>query len=179
VNDLPSSERRVTAQPVSKGILVLQMLVILAGGVWLAYGVFDGWRWQNVERNWASADGTIVTAYDHEAMGRHVNWETGWIYSYSVNGRTYEAKSTALSDAYFVHVFASESQAIGDENSRPAGSIVSVYYDPVEPQRSVLDPATDSSLDWLLLSVSGICIAAGIFGMFLLAKAIRKSPSGA
>jgi hypothetical protein len=71
VNDSPSSERSVTSRPVMKGV-VLQTLVIAASGVWLGYGVFDNWHWQNVEKNWASTDGTIEAAYVHETMGRHV-----------------------------------------------------------------------------------------------------------
>jgi hypothetical protein len=178
VNNSQTSERRVTARPGIKGAF-LQTLLIAAGGVWLGYGVFDGWHWQNVEKNWASTDGTIEAAYVHEAMGRHINWETGWTYSYSVNGRKYEAKSTALSNAYFVHMFGSGSQAEGDEYTRPVGSTVSVYYDPLEPQRSVLDLATDSSLEWLTLSLAGLCMAPAIYGAFALLKVLRNRQYGA
>lgn len=173
MNGSPSSERRVAARPGTNAIF-LQTLIFAACGVWLGYGVFDGWHWQNTEKNWASTDGTIETAYVHEAMGRHVNWETGWTYWYSVNGRRYEAESTALSNAYFVHMFGSESQAEGDEYTRPVGSTVSVYYDPVEPQRSVLDLAKYSSLDWLTLSIAAMCMAIAIFGAFALLKVRRN-----
>ncbi|WP_233853531.1 DUF3592 domain-containing protein [Paraburkholderia sp. HD33-4] len=177
MNALPPSERRVTARPALKRA-VLQSLFLAAGGVWLAYGVFDGWHWQNVEKNWASTDGIIETAYVRRAMSRHVNWETGWTYSYSVDGRKYEAESTALSNAYFVHMFGSETQAEGDEYTRPVRSAVTVYYDPVEPQRSVLDLATDSSLEWLTLSLAAMCMAPAIYGAFALHKALRNRPSG-
>ncbi|GGA00826.1 DUF3592 domain-containing protein [Dyella caseinilytica] len=183
MSDLPSSEAQVTKQPVRKGVIALYMLVFAIGGGWLGYGVFDGWHWQNVEQHWASTDGTIETAYVHEAMSRHVNWETGWTYSYSVNGQKYEAKSTALNNAYFVHMFSSRQRAEADEYTRPVGSSVSVYYDPAEPKHSVLDFPPDSSQVWPLelftLSLSALCIGVAILGAFALVKAIRNRQSDA
>ena len=177
--DLQSRDARVKARPARKGTVVLQMIVFAICGGWLAYGVFDRWHWQDVEQNWASTGGTIETAYLHEAMSRHPAWETGWTYSYTVDGQKYEAKSTALSNAYFVHMFQSKLRASYDEVSRPVGSNVSVYYDPAIPQNSVLDLATDSSLDWIPLSLSALCIGVAVLGAFTLAKTIKNHQSGA
>lgn len=176
VTDLSSSDAQVRVQPLRKGIFALNLLVFLVGGGWLGYGVFDRWHWENIQQNWASTDGTIEAAYVHRAMGRHVNWETGWTYSYSVNGRKYEAESTALSNAYFVHMFPSERRAEDDEETRPVGSSVSVYYDPAVPQHSVLDFPQDSLLDILTLSLSAMCLGVAILGAFALVKT-RKKPT--
>jgi Protein of unknown function (DUF3592) len=173
MSDLPSSDARAKARPMSKGIVLLNMLVLAIGGGWLGYGVFDRWHWENVEQNWTSTDGTIETAYIHQAISRHVNWETGWTYSYLVNGRKYEANSTALSNAYFVHMFGSKQQAEYDETTRPVGSPVSVYYDPAVPQHSVLDFPPDSLLDILTLSLSAMCIGVAILCAFALVKVMK------
>jgi hypothetical protein len=145
--------------------------VLALGGGWLGYGVFDRWSWESDQQNWVSTDETIETAYVHRAMGRHVNWETGWTYSYSVDGKKYEAKSTALSNAYLSHMFPSEQQAEYDEVTRQVGSTVSVYYDPAAPQHSVLDFPQDSLFDILTLSLAAACIGVAIWGAFVLMKA--------
>lgn len=172
--ELSSSGAQAKAQPVRKGIVVVNMLGSLVSGGWLGYGVFDRWHWEAVQENWTSTDGTIETAYVHEAMRRHVTWETGWTYSYSVNGRKYEGKSTALSNAYLVHMFASEQRAEDDEETRPVGSTVPVYYDPLLPQHSVLDFPADSLFDILTLSLSAMSIGVGILSAFALVKTHRN-----
>lgn len=174
MTELSSNDAQAKAQPFRKGIVVLNMLVCFVGGGWLGYGVFDRWHWESVQENWASTDGTIETAYVHPAMGRHVDWETGWTYSYSVNGRKYEAKSTALSNAYFVHTFASEQRAEDDEETRPIGTTVPVYYDPSLPQLSVLDFPEDSLFDILTLSLSAMSIGVAILGAFALLETLKS-----
>jgi hypothetical protein len=174
VINLSSSGAQVKVQPLRKGIVALNLLALLVGGGWLGYGVFDRWHWENIQQNWASTEGTIETAYVHRAMGRHVNWETGWTYSYSVNGRKYEAKSTALSNAYFVHMFPSKHRAEADEETRAVGSTVWVYYDPAVPQHSVLDFPQDSLLDILTLSLSAMSIGGAILGAFTLVKMLKS-----
>ncbi|WP_422662162.1 DUF3592 domain-containing protein [Paraburkholderia madseniana] len=85
----------------------------------------------------------------------------------------YEAKSTALNNAYFVHMFSSRQRAEVDEYTRPVGSPVSVYYDPTEPQKSVLDFPLDSSQVWPLESLT-LSLSAPSIGTALLASCFRR-----
>ncbi len=180
MNDLPPRRTRTIPKRVSKGVIAFYTLAFAVGGGWMGYGVLDGWRWQDVEQNWESTGGTIEAAYVHEILShRRIRWETGWIYSYSVNGRKYDAESNALNHAYSAHLFVSERQAEADKETRPIGSSVPVYYDPASPQRSVLDPATDSFLDWFALGLSGVSICAAILSAIQLAKTIKKPRSDA
>lgn len=178
MTELSSSNVRVKAQPPRKGVFALNALVFLVGGAWLGYGVLDRWYWENAQQNWASTDGIIETTFVHQAVSRHVNWETGWTYSYIVNGQKYEARSTALSNAYFVHMFSSEQQAKVDEGTRPVGSAVSVYYDPALPQHSVLDLPQDSLFDILTLSLSAMSIGLGGLSALVLVKTLKNRPVG-
>jgi hypothetical protein len=174
MNDLPSNGVRMTKPPPGKGTIALHVLVFALVGGWLAYGVFDSWYWQSVEQNWKSTDGTIATAYVRRAVSRRPSWETGWSYSYSVNGQKYEAESTALNHAYLVYVFPSRQRAEGKEYSRPAGSFVTVYYDPADPQHSVLDFPLDSSEMWpielVMLGLSALSMSVAVFGAYALVK---------
>jgi hypothetical protein len=175
MNGLPSRGARATPKPVRKRLIAFYVLAFAAAGGWMGYGVLDGWHWQDVEHNWESTGGTIEAAYVHEILShRRIRWETGWIYSYSVNGRKYDAESNALNRAYSAHLFISERQAEHDKETRPIGSRVPVHYDPAAPQRSVLDPATDSPLDWFALGLSGISICAAILSAAMLVKTIKK-----
>jgi Protein of unknown function (DUF3592) len=177
VTDSPSSAAGVRTKPVSKWVIALSMLAYAAIGVWQTYSVVDGWHWLQVEENWASTDGTIETAFHQRTWGRHVNYETGWTYSYSVNGVEYQAQSTALSNAYFVRMRASEQDAEAEAETRPIGGIVTVYYDPAVPQHSVLDLAEDGPLNWTPLIFSAICFGLALLYASALIKAIKNSPS--
>jgi hypothetical protein len=95
-------------------------------------------------------------------------------YSYLVNGKKYEAKSTALNNAYFVHMFLSEQRAEVDEGTRPVGSAVSDYYDPALPQQSMLDFPQDSLPDILTLGLSAMCIGVATLGAFALVKTLKN-----
>jgi hypothetical protein len=176
LTELSSSNVRVKAQLLRKGIVALNTLVFFVGGVWLGYGVVDRWYWENAQQNWASTDGIIETTYVHRAFSRHVNWETGWTYSYILNGQKYVARSTALNNAYFVHMFSSERRAEDDEEMRPVGSTVSVYYDPALPQHSVLDLPQDSLFDILTLILSAMSIGVAILSGIALVKALKNQP---
>jgi hypothetical protein len=170
VIDLLSTPAQTAKRRRPKSLVLLQLLALLLAGGWLGYDVFARWHWEYVEQNWISTNGTIETAFIRRASGRHINWETGWTYSYSVDGQTYEANSTALRHAYFVHMFSSKARAEFNTATRPPGSMVPVYYDPRAPQHSVLDLPQDSLFDILTLGLAASLTGLSIWGMFMLAK---------
>ena len=114
---------------------------------------------------WSTVDGTVVSSTvswsrDEEGQGGsrlgEVWYNAEVEYTYEVNGRVHRGDRVSFDFA---------SKAGDDEKARktvakyPAGSSVTVHYDPASPDRSVLEPgmhestALESRGGWILLAV--------------------------
>jgi hypothetical protein len=168
MSDLPSRTPQETRKLTSTMVFVLSLLIMAVVAARLGYGVLDSWRWEDRQGSWASTYGLIEAASVQERVGRRVSWETSWTYSYSVNGKSYQARSNALAHAYVEHRYGTEQEAQGNILTRPVGSTVAVLYDPAAPKLSVLDPAKHDALDWLSLGLSGLSWIVVILGAYWL-----------
>ncbi|WP_408203594.1 DUF3592 domain-containing protein [Paraburkholderia sediminicola] len=103
----------------------------------------------HAEKTWPSVEGTIQTVQiKSRVTGGHTIWYPVWSYSYFIDGNPYLAGSRDLPGGYQPTGYDSERDATANATSRPMGAKVTVYYDPVAHQRSVLDRRIWTSLDW-------------------------------
>jgi hypothetical protein len=159
-NATTSVQPEVNAKNRSLGLALLGSIVIflplLAG--WLASTVLTGQHWERAEQKWATTEGVVkswaIRSSVDERSGR-VTWSAYWTYSFTVNDQLFSGTSIEIPSGYAVHWYGSSAAAHADALSRPIGSVVSVYYDPEHPQKSVLDRRTSSSADWV---VGGLCL---------------------
>lgn len=161
----------------------LIVLVLTFFGGLVLYNVINIWHFETVEQTWPSANATIVSGSAVSNFNRHGNkiWTPSWTYSYTIDGRSYSANNASMPGAYDAHWYLQEELADRAISARPNGSTVVTYYDPGQPQESVLDRRTpDGTKGSLVGLASGVL---GFDGLILLAlfRAWRKSraPIGA
>jgi hypothetical protein len=122
--------------------------------------------WQDSEiskelekRTWAITDGKII---DSEIVGeRAIRAEVE--YQYKINQKLYRGKSD-----YNIPGFGSKNYrrktANIIKNQNPIGSIVRVYFDPVNPENSTLRHGPYWS-NYMIIGFGGVLILAGMFGI--------------
>jgi hypothetical protein len=122
---------------------------LVAGGVWAL-------RNARASTNWPTATGTVISSEIREISqgdsryGAYVTYRAKILYDYSVGGVTYS--STTVS---FVEQESSLSDARGMVDRYPEGKRVEVYYDPLRPEVSVLEPGAATA--------ARVIVCAGVF----------------
>ena len=87
----------------------------------------------------------------------------GVSYRYQVGGATYEGDTTAFRP----HSVAGDpNEAAAIAAAHPPGSGVPVYYDPVHPQRSTLEPPDRASAGIAALVCGGAAVLGGLIALF-------------
>jgi len=118
---------------------------ILLIGFVLLFGTlaWHAWRDRQASRNWPSTDGEIIESRPHThntsesqvATPNH-EWDVNLAYRYTVNGTTYTGRRLRALGARY----GSEQEAAAALQAFPVGARIKVYYDPADPQSSVLLP---------------------------------------
>ena len=138
---------------------------ILFGGIFLALGLgLSFWGWnilQNAKASssWPTAEGTVTASdvtYSSSADGGESN-SPEISYQYTTNNVGYESHTIKFGE----NSYSSRRKAEGIASGYPIGKKVIVYYDPQEPERSVLEPGVSGG-SYIVL---GIGILFGIIGL--------------
>ncbi|WP_081765233.1 DUF3592 domain-containing protein [Robbsia andropogonis] len=117
-------------------------------------------------QNWQSTE-AVVKSYNvvSEGGGRGstVWWTPVWTYTYEVNNVSYSARSNSINGAYVAKGY--DSKVLAEEGGalRPNGSGVVAYYNPNNPEESVLDrrldkPSPDFGLSLLMFLLAAPCV---------------------
>lgn len=95
--------------------------------------------------HWPTTEGVVVDLWLTRRSGTHVT------YRYEVEGREYESTQVRLVEKFF-------REKRSDRAARyPEGTRVTVWYDPLRPERAVLEPGTSRG------ATAKAFVAAGIF----------------
>jgi hypothetical protein len=150
----------------------LAKVIVVAGvplfGAMLAYAMVSFWR-AGRSCAWPAADGVIVESVVERGRDMHgIPHSTAKIrYAYTVAGQRLENDTIAFGA---VRGHLTWGYADGKVEKFPKGRAVPVYYDPVHPEVSCLEPGGVGWEDCFMVLVSG----GGIFaGTRELRKAIR------
>ena len=110
--------------------------LFLVVGLWVMWQAWQRDRDQTATGGWSSTEGRIVAFNRTKDEGRPA--ESPLLYEFSVSGATYRSTQIALVDAKNLDY----QDWIALANGLPSDGIVTVYYDPSDPSRSVLKPGT-------------------------------------
>jgi hypothetical protein len=155
--------------------------LVLFGGFWssITLGFDVMWArnfWRQIEAgNYATVQGKMVDARIESSRGRRGTSERAELaYRYTAMGREYTSKrlrhGTEAGDR-----FAREFVA-----AHPAGSEVTVYYDPGDPSRAVLTPGVigmDSFVPMFLLPFNAVMLGFWVAGWGMVARRGAAPPA--
>lgn len=131
-------EANVTTATLCSGVFFLIGLAIALSGV-MTY------RKSNQTSKWVSMQGTIKTSEVTRTSGSDVQFYAHIVYEYTVLGMNYSSSNVTV--AQLMGIEDTTSTAAQEKVKKfPAGSTVTVYYDPKDPRRAVLQKGGDSSL---------------------------------
>ncbi|WP_459619428.1 DUF3592 domain-containing protein [Burkholderia sp. 3C] len=121
-------------------MLYLFGLLLIGYGIAYVYSAVHSWCLTRSELSWATTDATVESWTIDIGNGARATttWSPEWRYTYKVAGHLYSTQSHAVADGFEASRGTKE-DAVRDATARPIGSSVRVYYDPANPQRSVLD----------------------------------------
>jgi hypothetical protein len=170
----PAADPRKTLSPVTRLLLTGIMLVFLLIAGCMGYLGLKTFLLERAQQAWPTVEATIVSAQTQSSTSedKQVSWSPVWSYSYTVDGKPYRAQSTDIPGGFDAHWYDSRREALNNGLSRPVGSAVSAYYDPANPQRSVLDRRTPRSTDWAPFGLSILMVL--LFGLLILSGCRAK-----
>jgi len=172
VNEKKTKTLGTIGMVVAGGMAILLVFMGCAG----IYLIFHTRQLATAELDWSTVDATIEASDLHSSTskGGRVAWSPFWTYSYAIGGQHYRNKSTALPSGSDLHWYSDKKSAEEEAASRAIGQSVIAYYDPADPQRSVLDRRTLGSDEWPLLIGSTIFFAAAGYVIFLISREKRS-----
>jgi hypothetical protein len=152
-------------------------LLFVGGGAFMIYLGRQGQKKADASQNWPSVNGTIqevkaVKNY-HTGAADDINVDTyspKLRYSFTVEGTEYSSDRIAFG---YGKTFTSESAALSSIPKYSQGSLVTVYYNPENPNEAVLERRNERRV-WgmvggILLIVLGLCSSCSMIltGLFL------------
>jgi len=173
----PAADSRKTLSPVTRLLLTGIMAVFLFIAGCMGYLGIKTFLLERAQQTWPTVDATIVAAETQSSTSedKQVSWSSVWSYSYTVNGKPYRAQSNGIPGGFDAHWYDSKQEALNNGLSRPVGSAVHAYYDPANPQLSVLDRRTPRGTDWAPFGLSILVVL--LFGLLIVtgcrAKKVR------
>ena len=149
---------------------VLLALFALGITIYTFYRLFQVLQlWQKVRESqaWPSAGGTVLKSRVSRSTtfmkGRNVTRYTPLVdYEYSVNGKQYKGKQIMFG---WAPAYLSEGRALAYMDRYPAGSPVTLFYNPSQPRESVLERHFSGQLGDFLI---GLLASAIFWGMVVL-----------
>jgi hypothetical protein len=154
--------------------------MVLFFGLMLLVMTVPGMATENDLNKWPSTTGTVMGGYVQEYYksggGKNPTWN--WFYYphvsyvYNVNGAVYQSENIWLGDMGTT----SSAWAFGIIDQYPAGSSVTVYYNPSNPSQSVLEKTSTGDIE-LALSIFAIAlVVAGTVGvLYSLIRAKKRA----
>lgn len=164
-------------KPISVMWLSLIVLVLTFLGGLVLYDIANIRHFEISEQTWPSTNATVVSSSVVSIFNKNGNmaWTPSWTYSYTIDGRSYSAKNVSMAGAYDAHWYSQKELAEHATSSRPDGSTVVAYYDPSNPQKSVLDRRTPGGTKGILASLASVVLGLDGLIIFALFSAWRKS----
>jgi len=150
-------------------------LIMILGALYGFFGIFQQLVTAKSATGWPTSPGTVTSAYLREDItnkGRGKAWTMELEYRYTVDGT--EHTGTAIHLGSFPS-YGTEKQAKEVEAKYREGNSVTVYYNPKDPTKAVLEPGVASAGESISLSVFllGLVLLLGGFAIksgFLLKK---------
>jgi hypothetical protein len=144
---------------------------ILLGGIFLALGIgISFWGWnilQNAKASasWPTTQGNVTSSdvsYSSNAEGGE-SYSPEVIYRYTANNQQYENHTIKFGE----NSYSSSRKAENIASGYPVGKEVTVYYDPEDPARSVLEPGVSGG-SYILLGIGVLFALIGLITMPLI-----------
>lgn len=168
---LPSSMKRVYFKHRTRVLLIL-LFVSLGEGIAVALTGWHELREEQRSMSWPSTRGTVLhSEWTLHAGSLRSSMSTRVImrYAYPVSGASYTSDRIAVWGTWgSTHEFI---------NAHPAGSTITVYFDPDHPDRAVLVRASTSWLSWALVAAGAACLLVATWCFFRL-RSTRHRGSG-
>jgi hypothetical protein len=152
--------------------IISSAIVFVVGAVILMRGIAEG-RNALLSVDWPSVPGNISDSYvktSSSAKGG-TTYSARISYTYSVNGKQYTSNRINFGTVSNSLVGAREIVAY-----YPVGKAVTVFYDPIDVTRAVLEPGYSSGL-WFMAELGGVIafVGGGMFIVFVAAY-MRNNP---
>lgn len=147
--------------------LLVSLLIIGVGGALTYFWGLPMAQNALKSKSWPSVDGVItVSNFSSHTSDNSTTYGADIAYDYTIEGIKYTGNKATFGD----YSSSDPSHARGIVNRYPVGQIVKVYYDPVSPQTSVLEPGAT----WSSFMVGGIGGLFVLIGLFALASSLKK-----
>ncbi len=131
----------MTVPMICSGVFFLIGLAIMASG-WMTF------HKSNQAANWLTTIGTITTSEVIRSTGGKLSFSAHVVYQYSAQGGNHVSTRVSIAELMGI-IDTGQNQAMAKVKKYPINSTVTVYYDPQNPQRAVLEKGGDASLFYL------------------------------
>ncbi|MBL8077959.1 MAG: DUF3592 domain-containing protein [Anaerolineales bacterium] len=131
----------MTIPMICAGIFFLIGLAIMASG-WMTF------HKSNQAAVWPSTTGTIITSEVLRSTGGKLSFSAHIVYQYAAQGGNHVSTRVSIPELMGI-VDTGQKEAMAKVEKYPIHSTVTVYYDPQDPQRAVLEKRGDVSLFYL------------------------------
>ena len=160
------TERPTTNPAQSKGnALILVGALVAFAAVFGGFGAFK-YAVGSASASWPSTQCQITSSrLDRTGSGTKTKFRPSVSYSYTVQGTGYTGNQIRTVSSY-----SSQGRAEAELGRYRVGSTVPVYYDPVKPASSLLEPGVTRSV-YLILAAGVVCLALAIV---ILVSSLRR-----
>ncbi len=135
-NDRSTTASRARMSSDTKGRLV-GLVGLAALSIWLSVNLFTNLYFSVVSQHWPRATARVTSSGIYSSgLGVETSWAPTVDYSYEVGGTSHHSSNIR----YLMRTFYDVDSATEVQTVYPVGRIVSVAYDPGNPNRSVLEP---------------------------------------
>ncbi len=151
----------MTQRRPTKAFYVLYSIGTFCGAA-IIYWQIHSLQKQKASYQWPTTTGTVLQATREYMPGRDSHYRANIAYDYKVNETRYMSRRLSLwsPDLSSYNILNKEFVA-----SHPAGTTVTVYYDPTQPSNAVLIPGANENENKLQMGLGGIALIAGICGI--------------
>lgn len=113
------------------------LLGLAAFSIWIAASLTSSFYFSVASEHWPTVTARVVSSGIYaNGKGVGVSWAPKVEYQYQVAGTAHHASKIR----YLMRTFYDQGSATDVEAPYPVGRLVSVFYDPQDPDRSVLEP---------------------------------------
>lgn len=149
------------------GNIILTVILVVAGGLFLAAGAYQYRVARAAQKHWSTTDGVVLAsgldAFDGADRKSRTTprYVLQVVYEYRVNEQTYEGRQVGFGGTSYAMETARKKLRL-----YPQGVLVTVYYDPTNPSKAVLEP--DAAGAWIYLFLGLIILLGGGLSAWLL-----------
>jgi hypothetical protein len=157
----PQDQLPAWARIFVNGLFFMIPIILLVGGAWATGDEINLWRRHTASAQWPKTPATIthteVTSYTTHSSkaGTHTYYHIHIEYSYTVDGRVYTSTRITFQDGDTRTIRDNPGKAYGYADKFVEGSTVEIWYNPEQPQDSILERrfSTTKLGSWLMFSL--------------------------